>query len=134
MVLIMALNIFSITAFAEDSGHTHQDGTLGVLYIPCPEGPGNCKMYMRGWGYLYIVSDGSTTRAFESGYTFQCSQCYTTIVCEKDANGGSLGIYTMFNPGEPTSSNGTTVYATPANVYYNSSIASDLYLSSCEWH
>ncbi len=100
--------------------HSHEtDSIISPMYVPCPVGPGQCKMYPKGQGTLYSVSGGKTTLVFSKKFTYQCSQCNQAVVCEIDKGFGYLGTHYMFNPGSQLQAVGAICTA-PLNEIYGS--------------
>lgn len=124
LVLGIIFTLFTPMVMAED---------VNLRYVPCPIGPRQCKMNMRGTGFLDVVENGKTTRVINDGFTYQCHQCYNTVICEKNAYSGALGTYYLYNPGEESSPNGSYATTTPDQVDYCSSIKDTYYLKDCIW-
>jgi len=138
LLVVMSFLICMFSSSAVASTHeTHSqeaDSIISPMYVPCPVGPGQCKMYPKGQGTLYSVTGGSTTLVFSKKFAYQCSQCYQAVVCQIDKGFGYLGTYYMFNPGGPLQPVGAVCYAPSNQIYYNSSISSDPYFSQCIWY
>lgn len=134
VVMSFLLCMFSSISYASTYVRNETNSIISPMYVPCPTGPGQCKMYPKGQGTLYSVSGSSTTLVFSKKFAYQCSQCHQAVVCEKDKGFGYLGTYYMFNPGKQLQAIGAVCYAPSNQIFYNSSISSDPYFSQCIWY
>lgn len=141
-ILVMALSvvmcgsIFVTNASAAEHDHENDQLTIGesiqgessqssirpMALIYCEKSPnGRHQVYARGIGILYRRnSDGSRTRIYNNGCTWQCSYCYHVIVTKGEAaQGQAIGNYATWNPGYATAQTGTEL--TASNIWYTSS-------------
>ncbi len=130
-VVCFVISFFCVTSMFFFSSPPMKSHAFEIqpMYVACPVGPGQCKMMPRGGAWVYV----NGVLQF-SGFTHQCSQCKMAILADIDHGFGYLGSYYQFNPGYDLGIAGTSITVKSSDIYYNSSIANDYFLSNLLWY
>lgn len=130
-VLCVLLAVTCISSlFIVSSPVSHSNAfEIEPMYVACPVGPGQCKMMPKGSASVYV---NGVLQFF--GCTHQCSQCKMAILAEIDHGFGYLGSYYQFFPSYNLANGGTVAQVLASDIFYNSSIANDSFLSSLLWY